>query len=502
MKNEINRRRYILSILFVTLSTLLIFTGVHAQEEKTIRSFHGTLAESLNLPEDDPSLINFFWVRSLDNGIEFRLDQVRLDGNKFSYSMIVGGELPENANAVHFTGEKIEIDGEPAKISAWHGSSKILDAELPAILYTNTFELEEPVALDRVRFVSLSMSEMNIAQMDGENEIGSETFEGPWSFDFEAGSSGRFLADHFGVPGDAPYIKTIGETIQVSDGLTFTLDQVILEKNKFNYTYTVKTDSLLDSGEFPSYDFMDRWFVDGVVVREDSNRSYIYFEETDKNAIHLIRSFDIYPDANEDLKETNHFELILDGIQEYGHGFPSAIIGPWKIDFDISREEMLLDKLDFQLEQQFTLDDIYYRLDRLELSPIDKSLTVLTEQPKEPEYEGIELRGGGWGGEGGGNQGRLAGFKLITDDGSEYELTCVGIWGNTGKYSDNGYVLYETGANYYEKLKDSETFRLVPYIVPEGEEDKATNRLEDAEPWEEQAITFGLDGKVIESSGK
>lgn len=313
------------------------------------------------------------------------------------------------------------------------------------------------------------------------------------------GQVGRWLAGHFGVYQDEPYIKTIGEPIPLDERWEAVFDQVLVEKQRMHFTFALIDSDPPQKAE-ENWAFLriaGTWFLNGSPLQEEAHRSILFNQSLQGKVTHRLDKI-AFP-LPLDLKNENRLTFILDGITVERENKDQTFIGPWVFEFDVAPEEVLSDKFEFSLDQQYKLDDIYFKLDHLALSPINKELEVRAEILHIEDPEDASFAGGGWGGPCGEERGRLAAFKLIADNDSEYELFCTESNGAMGRFSDTGVLTYETKSNYYEKVKDSKSFRLIPYLAPEGADVlKNYSSLDELIPWEEQEVLLTVPTEEAE----
>ena len=127
--------------------------------------------------------------------------------------------------------------------------------------------------------------------------------------------------------------------------------------------------------------------------------------------------------------------------------------GPWVFEFDMDGSALAADTQIYQLSNEFDVNNIHFKPDKLVFSPVRQRLYVRKERIADAAGATLvpvsESRG------------NLAGFILTTDDGTEIELMY-----KSAETDDMGvYLLFETDKNQYEALNQSKTWYLTPYIA-------------------------------------
>lgn len=161
---------------------------VLAQVGNSLAEIGHTLTEWLGLPKGSPYVTEIDQFVSQESsvremeGIDVKLDQVLVEDHNISFSVLVGGELPEGTQWVRLY-ETIEIDGQPS--SSAGGTSMRLDEDPGVIQYLMTHNIKESLLGTDPLHVKIYWK-----QMDLSGPGFTERLSGNWSFDFELDPAG------------------------------------------------------------------------------------------------------------------------------------------------------------------------------------------------------------------------------------------------------------------------------------------------------------------------
>ncbi len=302
------------------------------------------------------------------------------------------------------------------------------------------------------------------------------------------------------APTSATDIQTslAGSELKNVSGTEIKLDQVIVEPRRITYSYIL-------SGNFPGdhtfFTVKDSWFINGQLQKTESNRWDFDLIKEDGSVQALTTSFEF----SDNIPTADHYDftVIVNGIEVDSIfndlNVPAQhdqIAGPWKFSFSVAADEFLKDKQQYALQKHtFQVEQYVYQLGELTLSPIDRSLTVTADHPLSEEaqqkleaYPDSAL--GGWGGFDPEKTGPLTGFKLMTDQGESFDLTLDSANGSAGTNMTN--ILFQLNNYDYDKLKDAQSYQLIPWLGRESAEIDQ-EALGEGEPLESAAIAIRRD---------
>lgn len=221
------------AVLLICLA-LLGFTPqgkiVLAQIRSQLESIGGALSEMIGLPADSDYIQNVGEIQNVeitdesgpddvarseeftDTQLEIKLDQVLVEQDRFSYSILAAGEALDGAKVIRVY-DKIEIAGlQP--LSSGGGSSTPLASD-PSVLTTYmTYSMPENL-FDHDETLPVKIT---IFSMDIFGDLGSRRIEGPWMFEFDV-SRGRLM--------DETRLILLQRTITI-DKAVYDLEQLIL----------------------------------------------------------------------------------------------------------------------------------------------------------------------------------------------------------------------------------------------------------------------------------
>ena len=268
---------------------------------------------------------------------------------------------------------------------------------------------------------------------------------------------GNSLTELFGLPVDSPYVKDVGQiqTITEDDRLVewnaadidIKLDQVMLEKNSLSYSILVGGNLPMDVTRVRFYEAIE---INGErPFQSGSGSSEVV--STDGPIVMYHMTFN----SDQDLPDTDniHIKITLYRMDITTQTKTERVEGPWVFEFDMDGSTLTADTQIYQLSNEFDVNNIHYKPDKLVFSPVRQRLYVRKERIADaagatfvPVSE---------------SRGNLVGFILTTDDGTEIEL----MYKNAETDDMGVYLLFETDKNQYEALNQSKTWYLIPYIA-------------------------------------
>ena len=179
-------------VLLLGLSVIGASADHESDSSERILTDESPISQYYHLPAGNPYVQKIDQTITLEEGIDLTLDEIIIGDRWLSYSLILSGEIGDNATSFYGSDSSLFADDEPVMLSST-GAVFNLDWEKPALFYLTQMTYDEGKEFDSPQQFTLEISNLSIYQ--NVNGISQEyTIEGLWRFEFEADGAAMIQA--------------------------------------------------------------------------------------------------------------------------------------------------------------------------------------------------------------------------------------------------------------------------------------------------------------------